>query len=69
MQIRTEDAIRHFGGVPTLAEKLGVRPQAIYQWGEFVPEPRVYQIHVLSQGALPALEPNEAQQTLALGGD
>lgn len=61
MQIRTKDAVDHFGGVPELANKLDIKPQAIYQWGEFVPETRAYQIHVLSDRALPKPELPEEQ--------
>ena len=54
MKIKTEDAIKHFpDGVTGLAGALKISRAAVYQWGEFVPESRVYQLHVLSDGALP----------------
>ena len=56
MKIRTEDAIKHFKGVATLATALAITRAAVYQWGEFVPDSRVYQIHVLSGQALPLPE-------------
>lgn len=59
MQIRTDDAVKFFGTAADLAERLGISPQAIYQWGEFVPERRVYQIHVLSDRALPPDPPGK----------
>lgn len=42
--MKTKDAIAAFGGVHELALALKIWPQAIYQWGEFVPELRRYQI-------------------------
>lgn len=57
MRIRTQDAIGHFGDVAGLALVLQITREAIYQWGEWVPQSRVYQLHVLSNKALP---PNSA---------
>lgn len=59
MQIRTEDAIKQFDGVAGLAAALKISRSAIYQWGEWVPEARVYQLHVLSANALPVSEVDE----------
>lgn len=53
MKIKTAEAIDHFKGVAGLAAALQISRAAIYQWGEFVPEARVYQLHILSQMALP----------------
>lgn len=54
MKIRTEDAINHFpDGVAGVARGLKISRAAVYQWGEFVPESRAYQLHVLSKGGLP----------------
>lgn len=40
-----QEAIELFGGnVRALAEALGITEQAVHQWGERVPELRVYQI-------------------------
>jgi hypothetical protein len=52
MRIRTQHAIDHFGSVAELAARLEITREAIYQWGEFVPEPRAYKLHVISGGAL-----------------
>lgn len=41
------EAIRRSGGVPVLAERLGVRRQAIYQWDK-VPAERVQTVSALS---------------------
>lgn len=48
-----EQAVAHFGGVPRLAEALGIQRQAIYQWDE-IPELRQLQIERLTDGALQA---------------
>lgn len=39
-----QEALEAFGSVRKLAEALGVTEQAVHQWGEKVPELRVYQI-------------------------
>jgi DNA-binding transcriptional regulator YdaS (Cro superfamily) len=44
----TEEAKALFGGTRKLAEALGITEQAVSQWGENVPELRVYQIKVLA---------------------
>ena len=53
--MKTKNAIDHFGDVKTLASLLKVTPQAIYQWGEDVPEGRDFQLEVLSRGVLRAI--------------
>lgn len=50
----TQDLLAHFGSGPKAAEALGITPSAIYQWGDFVPLNRQYQIEVLTGGALKA---------------
>lgn len=52
--MKTAEVIKHFGSVAALAAALGVRRQAIYQWGETVPEGRRYEIEVKSGGAFKA---------------
>ena len=47
--MKTEDAIAAFGDAKKLADALGIWPQAIYKWGETVPELRAYQIKELPQ--------------------
>jgi len=42
-----QNAIDIFGGVQELARALGITDKAVYQWGEIVPELRVYQIREL----------------------
>lgn len=43
-KIRTSDAIRQFGTASAVARALGITPQAVDLWGEFVPELRAYQL-------------------------
>jgi len=45
LMIRTETALECFdGSVAKLAKYLGIRPAAIYQWGDCVPTVRAYQL-------------------------
>lgn len=39
-----KEAVAAFGSVSTLADALGITEQAVYGWGEEVPELRIYQI-------------------------
>lgn len=50
--MKTADAIRHFGNVAKLADALGITPQAVYDWGEFLPRGRAFELQVLTEGAL-----------------
>jgi len=52
--VKTADAIAYFGSVRALADAIRVTPQAIYLWGELVPQRRSFQIQVLSKDALRA---------------
>lgn len=45
--MKTQDAIQLFGSVRKLAEALGLSVQAIYAWGDTVPELRAYQLRDL----------------------
>ena len=42
--MQTSEAINHFGNVANLAVALNISVQAVYQWGDKVPELRAYQI-------------------------
>lgn len=42
--MKTDDAIKMFGGVKPLADALGIWPQAVYGWGDEVPKLRAYEI-------------------------
>lgn len=55
--MKTKDAIDYFQkeeskGAKGLADTLGISVAAIYQWGEYPPLGRQYQIEALSKGAL-----------------
>lgn len=51
----TQDAIDFYGGDRNrLAAALGVWVSATYQWGEFPPIGRQYQLEILSDGKLKA---------------
>lgn len=50
--MKTEEAINFFGGKKQLADALGVWPQVIYQWGEYPPLARQYELQVKTNGAL-----------------
>lgn len=52
--MKTAEAITHFGSIPALARALGIARQAIYQWGETVPVGRAFQIQVITNGVLVA---------------
>lgn len=52
MRVKTKTVIEHFGGVAKLAKALNISRAAIYQWGDEVPDSRVYEIHVRSGGVL-----------------
>ena len=43
----TSDAVAFFGSATKLARALGIKPAAISQWGENVPQPRVWQLQVM----------------------
>lgn len=42
--IKTSDAIKHFKNASRLADEIEITPQAINQWGEYVPDPSVGKI-------------------------
>jgi transcriptional repressor of cell division inhibition gene dicB len=45
--MKTEQAIQKAGTVKALAELLGITSSAISQWGDEVPETRIWQLRVL----------------------
>lgn len=48
------DVIKHFGGVQALADALGIKKQAIYQWGGVIPRLRQFEIEALTEGKFKA---------------
>jgi hypothetical protein len=52
--MKTQEAIDYWGGVKNLADDLKTWPQTIYQWGEYPPMGRQYEIEIKSDGQLRA---------------
>lgn len=52
--MKTQEAIDYYGSLKKLADELGVWPQVIYQWGEYPPAGRQYELEVKTSGALKA---------------
>lgn len=50
------DAIKHFGSVAGLAQALRISTQAVYDWGDKVPELRQLRLEKITNGALKADE-------------
>ena len=50
--MKTEDAIKYFGGVKQLADALDIWPQVIYRWGDRPPQSRQYELEVKTKGQL-----------------
>jgi len=50
----TQQAIEHFGSHKALAQFLDIYPQSIYQWGEYPPRGKQYELQVRTQNALKA---------------
>lgn len=55
--MKTQDAILHFGSREALAAALSIDRSATYHWGETVPLPRQYQLQVITDGKLVAIQP------------
>lgn len=52
--MKLSEAVAHFGTEAEMARKLGIKPQAVYQWGDKVPMRRQYQIQLMTKGKLKA---------------
>ena len=50
--MKKQDVIDHFGSIKKAADALGIWPQAIYSWGENVPETMAYKVQVITNGKL-----------------
>jgi hypothetical protein len=48
----TENAITHFTSRRLLAEALGIKASAIYQWGKLVPPTQARRLHEMTNGKL-----------------
>ena len=53
-EMKTDEAVAHYGGVKKLADALGVWPQVVYAWGERPPMSRQYELEVKTDGQLKA---------------
>ena len=53
-EMKTDEAVAHYGGVKKLADVLGVWPQVVYAWGERPPMSRQYELEVKTEGELKA---------------
>lgn len=52
--MKKSEALKPFGGsVRKLAEALGISEQAVHQWGDDVPQLRVYQIKEITKNDVP----------------
>lgn len=47
-----KQAVAYYGSVAALADALGVKVQAVYQWGDRPPMLRQYQLERMTKGAL-----------------
>jgi hypothetical protein len=54
--MKTQEAIDYWGGVKKLADALNTWPQTVYQWGEYPPMGRQYEIEIKTDGKLKAEE-------------
>jgi len=52
--MKTQEAVEYFEGRKALADALGIWPQVIYQWGEYPPQARQYELEVKTNGHLKA---------------
>ena len=50
--MKTDDLVKHFGGVTAAAKHLGITRSAIYQWGKYVPETTAWRVQVMTAGKL-----------------
>jgi len=52
--MKTQEAIEYFGGFKQLADELNTWPQTVYQWGEYPPMGRQYELQIKTDGKLMA---------------
>jgi hypothetical protein len=62
--MKTQQAIELAGNAAALAKLLGITPSAITQWGENVPEKRVWQIRLLRPRWFRKAKPTEAREAV-----
>lgn len=59
--MKTQQAIEKAGSSKALADLLGITPSAISQWGDDLPEARVWQLRVLRPDWFEEQAPAEAK--------
>lgn len=64
--MKTEDVIKTVGGMRVLCEMLRCHRSSVYQWGEFVPEARQYEIEIKTGGELLS-DYSRSRQALSTG--
>jgi DNA-binding transcriptional regulator YdaS (Cro superfamily) len=52
--MKTQDAIDLFGSGRAVAHALGITPAAVYQWGDYVPLARQFELQRITRGKLRA---------------
>jgi DNA-binding transcriptional regulator YdaS (Cro superfamily) len=62
--MKTTDAVHYFGGATALSRALGIRREAIYQWGEDVPVRRAYELERITGGRLKAPVPHNQRESV-----
>lgn len=58
--MKKQEVIDYFGNAKVLADKLGIWPQAVYQWPDPLPKSVQYKIEVISKGRF-KVEENEGK--------
>lgn len=51
-EMKTKDAIAHYGDIKKLAAALNMWPHSIYRWGNKVPLARQYELQIKTNGKL-----------------
>ena len=57
--MKKKDVIEYFGSIKKTADALGCWPQAVYSWGDDVPDLMAYKVQVVTNGALKVDEKND----------
>lgn len=57
----TQEAIDYYGGKMGLANALNIWPSAIYQWGDYPPRGKQFELQVKTNGQLIAEDAGESK--------
>ena len=52
--MKVAEAKQYFGNGSRLAKALNIKPEAVCQWGEYVPELRAWEIKYMTKNKVPA---------------